>query len=127
VGAGIAFASVPRVQPANKPVTQKPVSATYSAASAELARLRADLAGSAHDTALLRALITRLQHDVDAAQGQLEQVSSVGSRPAKSSGALPKRPARPNSTTTPMRAHRSPSPPTQPEPTPSDDDGSGND
>ncbi|MDT4957764.1 MAG: hypothetical protein QOD31_1563 [Pseudonocardiales bacterium] len=131
VGAGVAFAAVPTPQPASQPVTHKPVSAAYSTTSTELATLRAKLTGSAQDTALLRSLIARMQHQVDEAQARLER---LGSHPGTSTGAGPST-AQPISTAVPTTSRRSPSPrtsppdhpTTSPRPSPSDDNGSGGD
>jgi hypothetical protein len=131
VGAGVAFAAVPTAPPAGQQSTQNPVSATYPTTSAELATLQAELNGSAQDTALLRSLIARLQHQVDAAQARLER---LGRQPGTPTGVVPT-PAQPINTPAPTTAHRSPSPrtsrpelpTTSPRPSPSDDDGSGGD
>ncbi|MEP7178933.1 MAG: hypothetical protein ABI775_07590 [Pseudonocardiales bacterium] len=130
-GAGIALASVPAAQPDNGSVARGPVSATNSAARGELARLQAELAGSAHDTALLRALVSSLQREVRAAQARLDQVPPAGHRAATVPGAVPtvSDPAptmssRHPSTVAPMRTNHPTSPP---RPSPTDDRGSDDD
>jgi hypothetical protein len=133
VGAGVAFAAVPLAAPASQQSIQNPVSATYPTTSAELATLQATLNGSAHDTAMLRSLIARLQHQVDAAQARVER---LGGQPGASTGVLPT-PAQRIRTAVPTTSLRTPAPsprtsrpdpnPTSPQPSPSNDDGSGDD
>lgn len=128
VGAGLALASVPTPQPDRQSATHYPVSATYATASAELDRLRAQLTGSAQDTALLQSVIVRLQHQVDVAQARLEQLTRLRHHGATPTAvpANPTKPTQPTRTRTSTNSHHSPTAP-PPTTTPSDDDGSGDD
>ena len=131
-GAALALASAPTPQPDSHQATHHPVSADYATTSAQLAQLRAELTGSAQDTALLQSVVVRLQRQVELAQSRLERLTLFRNDEATPTTAptepasAPTKTAAPIRTAVPTKARYSATVP-PPTPTPSDDDGSSDD